>query len=178
MTATPPEDFGDLADFLAIEPKRLTILGTEYEFPGDVSAQTFLFLEHMMGAAAAAGVAQREGREITPRKVLLDDTEEMDLRGELFGDAAQQMLDDEVPNPYQQRALVTLMTWHVYGKDAARAVWRGDASGEAPAPNRAARRAQTRASTRTGAATSTRTRASTSGTRSPRTSSAGGTRTP
>lgn len=166
-TTTPEEEFGDLAEFLAPEPKTLTIRGKAYDFPADVSARTWLVLQHVLQAGVAAQAAAQEGREYNPRALVLDDDAEIDVRGELFGDCADDLIDDDVPGSFQQHAMTTLMVWHVYGRAAALATWRRQ--GEAEAPNRAARRAKPRASA--GSGTTTKTPASSSGTRSTKASS-------
>jgi hypothetical protein len=69
-----------------------------------------------------------------------------------------------------QHVFMTLVAWHLNGREAALAVWRHQ--GEAAAPNRAGRRQASR-----GSGTSTRTPVSTSGTRSRRTSNGGARKT-
>jgi len=172
MTTTP-EEFGDLVEFLTPEPKTLTIAGKAYDFPADVSARTWLVLQHVLQAGVAAQAAAKEGREYNPRALVLDDDTEIDVRAELFGDCADELIDDDVPGSFQQHAMTTLMVWHVYGRDAALATWRRQ--GEAPAPNRAARRAS-KPPVSAGTGRTTKTAASTSGTRSTKGSSR--TRTP
>jgi hypothetical protein len=169
MSTTPEEEFGDLTEFLVVQPKSLPIDGVVYDFPGDVSAQAWLVIQHALQTGVAAKIAADEGREYAAKSLILDDDTELDLRSELFGDCAQEMTDNGVSSAYQQHALTTLMVWHVYGRDAALKIWRGTTSGEAAAPNRAARRAKPRASE--GSGTSTKTPASSSGTRSTRGSS-------
>lgn len=169
MSTTPQEEFGDLTEFLVVEPKSLPIDGVTYDFPGDVSAQAWLVIQHALQTGVAAKVASDRGEDYTAKALVLDDDAEIDLRAELFGDCAQEMTDNGVSSAYQTHALMTLMVWHVYGRDAALKIWRGTTSGEAEAPNRAARRAKPRASE--GSGTTTKTPASTSGTRSTRGSS-------
>lgn len=158
----PPEDFTDLADFLVVEPKTLPIAGVRYDFPGDVSARAYLLMQRVVSSGVAAGQAKAQGRAFDATAIVLDDVAEVDLRAEVFGDCAQQMLDHGVTAAYQERALMTLAVWHVLGRDSALGIWRSG-SGEAPAPSRAARRSGPKA-----AGTTTRTRASSSGTPSPR----------
>ncbi|NAE18082.1 DUF7426 family protein [Enterococcus hirae] len=170
MSSTPEEEFGDLADLLTIEPKPLTINGVVYDFPGDVSAQAWLVIQHTLQTGVAAKIAANAGKPYTPKAIVLDDDAELDLRAELFGDCAQEMTDNNVSSAYQQHAMTTLMVWHVYGREAALKIWRGTTLGEAAPPNRAARRSS-------GAGTTTKTPASTSGTRSRSTTSSRTTRT-
>ncbi len=165
--AKPADDFEDLADFLVVEPKTLPINGVRYDFPGDVSARAYLLMQHVLETGIGAAAAEREGRTYNAKELVLDDTAELDLRAEVFGDCAQEMRENEVSAAFQNRAFHTLMVWHVMGRDAALSMWRsgGGAQGGAPAPNRAARRSASKAT-----ATSTPRRASTSGTPSRRAS--------
>lgn len=163
------DDFGDLTEFLVVEPKILPINGRRYEFPGDVSARAYLVIQHTMEQGVRAKRAADAGQPYDPTQIVLDDDEELDLQEELFGDARSEMIADGLTASQLQRVMATLMLWHAYGRDAAVAVWR---QGEAPAPNRAARRASK------GSGSTTKRPASGSGTSSRRTSLAAGTTVP
>jgi hypothetical protein len=126
--------FRDLDEFLVAEPVVLPIRGKEYAFPGEVSARTWLRLqrlgEHMNRA--------QTDPDYTPDAEVFSDLEQDELLREMCGETLDEMLEDEVPASVVKLVFMALLTFHIYDRDAAEAIWNG--RGEAVAPNREARR--------------------------------------
>lgn len=154
--------FRDLSEFMAeAEPIRLPIGGTVYEFPGSVSGRTGLLLTSAWDAALsgkAGGAAPAPDAELAE---LLTDDQEKSVHAELFGGTDVQLARDGHDSRVIRHVFLTLVTWHTAGPEAAVLAW--DAAGNAPAPNRATRRAGSRTASGAGAS-KTRRAASTSGT--------------
>lgn len=121
--------FRDLSEFLSVEPIVLPIRGKEYSLPGEISARSWLRLQRVWQAMGAAS---------DPGAEAVSDFDEATLMAEMFGGVDEQMAADGVTSAEIKRVFVTLMAYHLSGRDAAEAAW--DNSGEAVAPNRAARR--------------------------------------
>ncbi len=121
--------FRDLDEFLSVEPIVLPIRGTAYSFPGEISARTWLRLQRVWQTIERAGDPDAEA---------VSDFDEAQLMAEMFGGVDEQMAADGVTSAEIKRVFVTLMAYHLSGREAAENVWNN--SGEAVAPNRAARR--------------------------------------
>lgn len=150
--------FRDLDDFLVVTPIKLPIKGKDYQFPGSISARSGLLLQRIAAAAERAKADILDGKTSTLDLAaeVLNDEEETDLRSEVMGGTEQLMADDGLTTAHTTHVFRTLLTWHMAGPEAAAVAW--ERQGEAPAPNRATRRASK------GSASTTRKRASTSGT--------------
>lgn len=146
--------FRDLDEFLTEQPIELPIRGKVYRFPGSIPARTGLLLQRLAAAAARApeGTDQTAATEMAAE--VLSDSEELDLRAEVMGDAEAEMADDGLSTAHTAHVFRTLMVWHMVGQGAAEKAW--EQLGPPPAPNRAARRTVSSVS-----ATSTRSPAST-----------------
>lgn len=151
------DEFEDLDSFFKIQPFVLPIRGKKYKFPGSVSGRTGLLL-HRMTEVAEAVKSGKDAPDL--RQEILDDSGEIDLRREIMGDTEREMIKDDVPAQYIGHAFHTLIVWHQYGPNVARAVWE-DVPGAPKAPQD--RKAKSRKAT-SGAATTTKRRASMSGT--------------
>jgi hypothetical protein len=149
--------FKDLDEFFKIQPIRLPIRGKTYAFPGSVSGRTGLLLHRMTEMAERV----KDGKEAPELgQQILDDSEELDLRTEILGDGEKAMLDDGLPAVFIDHVFHTLIVWHQFGENVAKAVWEDVPNGpKAPQD----RRAKSRRGTSAGA-TTTRRRASTTGT--------------
>jgi hypothetical protein len=151
--------FRDLDEFLVTRPIRLPIGGVQYEFPGSLPGKHGLLLQRMQAAAVRAvadGRAQEDVSDLAT--AILSDDEGEDLRTTVMGTGEQAMVDAGVTSDKIEHTFHTLLAWHMAGEAAALLIWES-VPGEAPAPNRAARRAASK-----GAASSTRSPASSSGT--------------
>lgn len=149
--------FRDLDEFLTVKPLVLPIGGKEYAFPGDVGGASWLLLQRV-------GQRMRYGED--PDAVAMTNAEETALKAEMFGAARDEMIADGCTSTHMQAVFQTLLAFHLSGRDTAEMVW--NAQGEAPAPNRAARRHPPKKAT-SGTAKSTRLRGSTPGTTSAKT---------
>ena len=130
--------FSELEDFLDEPPFVLTIRGVAYEFPGDVSAESWLRL-HRLTMRALSGDGDTS-------EVVLDDAEEARLMDEMMGPAKARLLADGASAATLKLVWMTLIAYHTQGEAVAEIVW--NARGEAPAPSRAVRRAAAAPSTR------------------------------
>ena len=127
--------FRDLQEFLSVKPVLLPIRGKTYAFPGDISAAAWLRLQ-TVGDRLRGDDSDAEA---------VSDADEANLRAEMFGDAAAEMVADGCTGAEMQAVFVTLISYHLAGRslEAAELVW--SAQGEASAPNRTARRSKTAA---------------------------------
>jgi len=133
--------FRDLDEFLEVEPLVLPIRGKEYAFPGAISARTWLKLNQLGPTINQAITAERDGEQFDPNTEALSDEDEGELLAELCGDAMQEMVDDGLTSVHFKAVLATLLIYHLTDREKAEAVWNAQATqGEAPAPNRKARR--------------------------------------
>jgi hypothetical protein len=124
--------FKDLDQLFKIQPIKLPIKGKVYEFPGSVSGRTGLLLHRMTEAVAS----MQDGRplpEVDDGAEILDDAEEVNLRAEVLGTTERQMIDDGLPKAFIDHVFKTLITWHQFGEDVAKAVWE-DVPGAPKAP--------------------------------------------
>lgn len=150
----------DLSSFLDDDAIDFPIDGKTYRVESP-DAKTGLFLASLanVGVKAASG-ADLGQTDID--KLDLDDDEEHDLMRMVLGDTLDELLADGVKWTKIQRLNKYCFIYFAIGEDAAdEALKSGALAGEAPAPNRAARRAGSR-----GAVTTTRRRTSTAGTTS------------
>ena len=146
--------FKDLDSFFKIQPIRLPIRGKTYSFPGSVSGRTGLLLHRMTEMAEDAKSGAKP--EVLGQEVL-DDAAEIDLRAEVLGDTSAEMIADGLPSAFIEHAFHTLIVWHQFGEEVAKAVWL-DVPGAPKAP--ADRKAKSRKAT-SGKASTTRKQAST-----------------
>jgi hypothetical protein len=124
--------FRDLDEILGLaKPLVLPIRGKEYSFPGEISADLWLKVQRL------GAVAQKSARgEEVDTNVEIDQDAFM---AELCGPTLDEMRADGVTSEQIKRVFATLVAYHSSGAELALAVWNGQ--GEAPAPNRAQRRA-------------------------------------
>lgn len=148
--------FKDLDEFFVIKPIRLPIRGKVYEFPGSVSGRTGLLLHRMTEQVEQLKAGAKFDEDA--QQEILDDAAETNLRAEILGDTEREMIDDNIPSLYIDHVFKTLITWHQFGEDIAKAVWE-DVPGAPKAPeDRKAKRPRGTS----GKASTTRKRASTS----------------
>jgi len=135
--------FRDLNEFLTAEPLVLPIRGKDYEFPGEISGRSWLMLQRL---GAVADKARAEGEDFDPGVEVLNDLDQAELMSELFGDAFDELGDDDPGSMAMNIIFPTLMIYHLKDKETAEEFW--NAAGNPPAPNRAAKRksAQSRGS--------------------------------
>ena len=122
--------FKDLDDFLDEPPFVLPIRGKRYEFPGDISAESWLRL-HRLTMRALAGDGDLSD-------VVISDVEEAALMDEMFGAAKAEMLTDGCSGAELKLVWMTLISFHTQGRAIAELVW--NTRGEAPTPSREVRR--------------------------------------
>lgn len=151
--------FRDLDEFLTVKPLMLPIGGKEYAFPGDVGGESWLLLE-------IVGQTMRFGGDVDA--VAFTTEQETALKAEMFGTARDEMIADGRSGAQLDAVFQTLLSYHLSDRnlEVAEAVW--NAQGEAPAPNRTARRHPPKKSA-TGTAKSPRSRGSRAGTTSAKT---------
>lgn len=125
--------FKDLDEFLSVDPVEIPIRGKTYSFPGEISARAWLLVQKLGSAYGAAKDGQIDTDEIA-----LTDGEEVDLQAELFGGIEREMAADGVTSGELKLVFGTLVIYHLTDQATAEKFW--DARGEAPAPNREARR--------------------------------------
>lgn len=128
--------FDDLSTFLhGAEPIVLPVRGEEYSFPGrgDLPIAIQLRLQE---------VAQRwdeiAASDAPDDMEVLSESEETELRDAMFGGEYERMVAHGFTMRELRIVFITLMTYHLYGKEAAQKVW--GAEGETPAPSRQERR--------------------------------------
>lgn len=123
--------FRDLDEFLTVKPLVLPVGGKEYAFPGDVSGESWLLLERV-------GQKMRFGGD--PDDVAITSEQETALKAEMYGATRDEMIADGCSGAQLDAVFQTLLSYHLSDRnlEVAEAVW--DAQGEAPAPNRTARR--------------------------------------
>lgn len=151
----------DLSSFLDDDAIDVPIDGKTYRVESP-DAKTGLFLAGL----ANVGVKAASGGDVDQadvEKLDLDDDEERDFMQMVLGDTLAELVNDGVKWTKIQRLARYCFIHFAVGEEAAdEALKSGALTGEAPAPNRAARRAGSR-----GAATTTKPRASIAGTTSP-----------
>ncbi|WP_424533630.1 DUF7426 family protein [Sphaerisporangium viridialbum] len=158
--------FKDLDEFFDSSLK-LPVGGKTYVIPAP-DAEVGLLCQRLMNASIAAGSGQPvegEAEELNQlAAVVLSDDEERNLYKRILGPVYDQLFADKVDWPKIQHVGATALIWVAAGKDAAAKYWAADDSGEAPAPNRATRRATAAAakSTRSRGSATTTTRATAS----------------
>ena len=132
--------FKDLDDFLVVRPVVLPIRGKDYSFPGEISGRTWLKVHSLSGQVQQAIATQKAGGKFDPDVEAISDMDQDELLAELCGDTLQEMIDDGLTSAHLDAVMAALMAFHMADRGTAEAVW--NASGEAPAPNRSARRAK------------------------------------
>jgi len=137
--------FRDLTEFLTVEPFTLPIAGKKYDFPGEISAKSWLQLQRLTEQIAKAQAAAALGVDYDPDEQVLSDTDESALMTEMMGDGQALMIENGCTSSQIRAVFFTLMAYHTTGIEAAEAMW--NAQGEAPAPNRETRRKATAKST-------------------------------
>jgi hypothetical protein len=150
----------DLSSFLDDDAIDVPIDGKTYRVESP-DAKTGLLLASLanVGVKAASGA---DVNEADVEKLDLDDAGERDFMEMVLGDTLAELIADNVAWTKIQRLSRYCFIHFAIGEEAADdALKSGALTGEAPAPNRAARRAGSR-----GAATTTKRRASTAGTTS------------
>lgn len=150
----------DLSSFLDDDAIDVPVDGKTYRIESP-DAKTGLLLSSMVNL----GVKASSGGEISDADLAsldLDDDRERDFMRMVLGDTLDELVENGVSWVKIQRISRYAFLYFAVGEEAAdEALKSGALSGEAPAPNRAARRAGSR-----GAATTTKRRASTAGTSS------------
>lgn len=151
----------DLTSFLDDDAIDVPIDGKTYRIESP-DAKTGLFLASL----ANVGVKAASGGDVDQAdidRLDLDDAKERDFMEMVLGDTLAELVSDGVKWTKIQRLSRYCFLHFAVGEEAADdALKSGALTGEAPAPNRAERRAGSR-----GAATTTKRRASTAGTTSP-----------
>jgi hypothetical protein len=133
--------FRDLDEFLEAEELVLPIRGKDYSFPGEISARTWLRVQRLAPQINDALAAERAGEPFDADAEALSDIDIEELLSELCGETLDEMLADGVTSSQLKVVLATLLVFHLADREQAEKVW--NAQGEAPAPNRAARRQKT-----------------------------------
>jgi len=132
--------FKELDDFLEVKPVELPIHGKLYSFPGEITGEAWLFVQSVGERYQRAQKALAAGEDPGIEDEVLTDIDEQRLRREMLGDTQAEMIADGLSSAAMKLVLVTLIAYHLSGREAAEAVWNNQ--GEAPAPNRATRRAK------------------------------------
>jgi hypothetical protein len=135
--------FQNYDEFPAPKPVRIPIGEKVYEFPGTISAMAWLLIEKLSTRLQRVKLAELRGEKFDPDEEALSDIEYADIRAEVFGDTEREMIEDGLTSDHLKRTFFTLISYHMSGREAAEAMWN---RGEAPAPNRAQRRAKPRTS--------------------------------
>lgn len=156
--------FQDLDEFFD-DSLALPVGGKLYRIPPP-DAEVGLLCQRLM----QAGLAAEQGEQVNDPElnelaaVVLDDDEERDLYVRILGPVWAELRADGVSWPKIQHVGSTALVWVAAGKEAAAKIWVAGSTGEAPAPNRATRRATVSAAkstrSRGSATTTTRTTAS------------------
>jgi hypothetical protein len=148
----------------------LTVRGKEYVLPLP-SAELGLWCRRMAqtaGEITSASTEEEVQAAVDAAKGVPDlPGARLTLHERVLGDVYQQMMADQVPDPYIQFAGATAYVWIVGGEEQASRFWQSGGRPEAWGPTN---RQERRAAQKTGGAAATKTRspASTSGTRRPR----------
>ncbi|MEU1880836.1 hypothetical protein ABZ470_26315 [Streptosporangium sp. NPDC020072] len=152
--------FQDLDEFFD-DSLRLPVGGKTYVIPAP-DAEVGLLCQRLMHASLAV----EQGEEVDDPQlnelaaVVLDDDEERDLYQRILGPVWDELRADRVTWPRIQHVGATALVWVAAGKEAAAKIWGSGGAGEAPAPNRATRRAAAKSIRSRGSGTTTRTTAS------------------
>lgn len=122
--------FRDLDEFLTVKPLVLPIGGKQYAFPGDIGGQSWLLLQRV----------DQNMRHGNDDDVAFTSEQETALKDAMFGQMQDEMLADGCTGVQLDAVFQTLLSYHLSDRniEVAETVW--NAQGEAPAPNRAARR--------------------------------------
>ncbi|WP_433426353.1 DUF7426 family protein (plasmid) [Microtetraspora malaysiensis] len=144
---------------------KLPVGGKTYVIPAP-DAETGLLCQRLMHA----GLDANAGREVNSDGIndlasaVLDDDQERDLYQRILGPVYDELFADGVSWPRIQHVGMTALVWVAAGREPAIKYWESGGAGEAPAPNRATRRATAAAakSTRSRGSATTTTRATAS----------------
>lgn len=122
--------FPDLARFqqsVNREPLTLPINGKTYEFPPDIPLRAGITIARLREEVAQIAISRALGTPPNPNAELLDDFSETTLMKDLIGDdVLKQMEADGLKWTGEvERVGKTLIQWHLFNEDAARAVWEG-----------------------------------------------------
>lgn len=128
--------FRELDELLAPEPVVLPFNGKTYAFPGEISAKAWLQLQRISDTLNSV----QRGEEIDQDDEVYSTEDQAGLMAEILGGVEQEMAADGCTSSQIKRAFYTLLAYHLNGRETAEAVWEAHAAGEAPAPNRTARR--------------------------------------
>lgn len=129
--------FKDLDELLGSPKKELPVRGTLLTFPERISAASGLVLLRVSQRAKADPEAAKDADALVAD--LLDEAGWEALQSEVLGRPAEEFIADGLSGDEVSHIFKTLMTWHLYGQDAAEAAW--EQVGNPPAPNRSTRRA-------------------------------------
>lgn len=108
----------------------------------------------------------KAGEDVTAEEVAslkLDDGQEREFNRMLLGDVLDEMLTDDLPITYINRAAKTVFVWTVQDEDEAAKVWAGTAPGEADRPVPQDRKAPAKKTAKRASSPSSSTRRQTSG---------------
>jgi len=122
--------FDDLRSFQG-EPIVLPIEGKEYSFPGedDISGETWLQLQKIMDSWRRQELGE-------PASVVLTNAEEEALRAELMGEGQAALIADKVSTRVFKHVLMTLMVYHMRGKQVAEHAWNSRGEALTPSPQK------------------------------------------
>lgn len=147
--------FPDLARFqqsVKREPIVLPVRGKEYSFPPDIPLDTGLTITRLREEVNKFTLAVLANQQPNPNAELLDDASEAKLILDLIGpETWAQMQTDGLTWADAEQVGRTLIAWHLYGEDRARAVWSGGedgppAQGSSSAPRTTSQRGSTTSS--------------------------------
>ncbi|MFF5228451.1 hypothetical protein [Dactylosporangium sp. NPDC000521] len=146
----------------------LTVRGKQYTLPLP-SGELGLWCRQCAAVAGEVNAASTDDElhaAVAAVEAIPDLPGKLTLHERVLGDVYQQLLDDEVPDPYIQFCGQTAYIWIIGGEGAAERYWTSGGRPELMARgNRATRRASTQ-TTSTAAASATQSPGSTSGTSS------------
>lgn len=129
--------FQDLDELLGSPKKELPVRGALLTFPDRISAESGVVLLRVSQRAKADPEAAKDGDTILSDLLDADGWEA--LQTEVLGKPAEEFIADGLSGDEVSHIFKTLMTWHLYGQDAAEQAWA--TVGNPPAPNRSTRRA-------------------------------------
>jgi hypothetical protein len=154
--------FQDLDELLGSPKKELPVRGRLLSFPDRISAESGVVLLRVSQRAKSDPEQAKDADAIVADLLTPEGWEA--LQAEVLGKPAEEFIADGLSGDEVAHIFKTLMTWHLYGQDAAEKAW--VQVGNPPAPNRAARRASK------APAKSNRTRGSHAGSQTPASASA------
>ena len=129
--------FRDLDELLGSPKKQLPIRGRLLDFPDRISKDTGLLLLRVQQRAKAS---DGDTDPATLVADLLDDEGWTALQAEVLGRSPEELIAEGLSGQEIAHIFQTLISWHLYGQDAAEAAW--ESVGNGPAPNRKTRRSK------------------------------------